>query len=42
MVLFLVARKSILVAKNYIKEFMENNKLNVFHLALTEKECSSP
>ena len=41
MVLFLVVRTSILVAKSYIKELMEYNKLNVFYLALTEKECSS-
>ena len=42
MVLFLVARTSILVGKKYIKELLEYNKLNnVFYLALTEKECSS-
>ena len=34
---FLVARTSILVAKNYIQELMEYNKLNVFYLALREK-----
>ena len=34
----LVTRTSILVAKSYIQELMEYNKLNIFYLALTEKE----
>ena len=34
---FLVARTSILVAKNYSQELMEYNKLNVFYLALRGK-----
>ena len=34
---FLVTRTSILVAKNYIEELTEYNKLNVFYLALREK-----
>ena len=38
MILFLDARTSILVAKNNIKELMGYDKLNVFYLALTEKE----
>ena len=38
---FLVARTSILVAKNYIQELMEYNKLNVFYLALREKRMLS-
>ena len=37
MLLFLVARASILVAKKYIKELMEYDKLNFFYLSLYRK-----
>ena len=39
MVLLLVTRTGILVAKNYIEELMAYDKLNLFYLALTEKNA---
>ena len=36
---WLPVQVNILVAKNYVLELIEYNKLNIFYLALTEKDC---